>query len=180
MRLPHRPAGEVVRVPEWTQWCLEVFGDPYFVWHDGADFTELRRRWAEDPVRVTEKLKIGLRSTDPMAARAAAALADHGGGMELVPDLEDRLASSGGAFRVQIARALAILTESSDRSVPIAEILRTHPEWNIRMDAALALADCPTGETALVALRQAAERDPEYLVRYHAERTLLLLSAGGC
>jgi HEAT repeat protein len=172
MRFPIRPARHVIDVPEWTQWSREVFGDPYFVWHDGADFPELRKRWTHDPGDVTAKIRMGLRSTDPMAARSAAALAAVGGGIELVSDLEARLSSSDGNLRVQIARALAMLTGSSDWTKPIAEILRKHSVWSIRMDAALALADCPATAPGLVALRKAVKRDPEYLVRYHAERTL--------
>ncbi len=177
MRFPLRPSGQSITVPEWTEWSLEVFGDPFLVWHDGPDFTELRKRWTNDPESVTAKIRMGLRSTDDMAARSAAALAAVGGGKELVPDLEARLASSEGHERVQIARALAMLTGSSDWANPIAEILRKHSEWSIRMDAAIALGACPATELSLAALRRAAKRDPVYLVRYHAERVLRLLSA---
>jgi hypothetical protein len=113
-----------------------------------------------------------------MAARSPADLAAVSGGLELVSDLEARLSNSDGALRVQIAaRALAMLTGSSEWTKPIAEILRKHLVWSIRMDAALALAYCPATALGLDALRKAVKRDPEHLVRYHAERTLRALTS---
>lgn len=172
MRLWVRKPMKIVHEPGWTAWSLEVFGEPFMVWHDGPDFSELRRRWADDPLVVTRMVRLGLRTTDPMAARAAADLASIGAAGDLEPDLRDRLTSSTGNLQTQIARALAISTGSSVWSKPILRNLHRLPSSFDRMDAAIALAYCPASPAVVTALRRAATKDREYLVRYHAERSL--------
>jgi hypothetical protein len=44
------------------------------------------------------------------------------------------------------------------------------------MDAAIALAHCPALPAVVTALRTAATKDREYLVRFHAERRLRALA----
>jgi hypothetical protein len=54
----------------WSDFRRQTFGDPYLVWHDGADFTVLRQRWDTDPQHVESMLRTGLTEADPLAAQA--------------------------------------------------------------------------------------------------------------
>jgi hypothetical protein len=57
-------------VSEWADHRLEVFGEPYLVWHDGADFDEIAGRYAADPALVLRMLRAGIREGDAVAAAA--------------------------------------------------------------------------------------------------------------
>jgi hypothetical protein len=54
-------------VPSWAAYRQEVFGEPYMVWHDGPDFTEIARRFRDDPAAVPAMLRIGISEKDDVA-----------------------------------------------------------------------------------------------------------------
>src|SRR6185369_16849084 len=85
---------------EWVPWRQVVFGDPYLVWHDGPDFTELIARSRDDPAAVWATLRLGLAARDPLAAQAVAALAREGlASAEAEGALRQALPAAEDAFR---------------------------------------------------------------------------------
>lgn len=157
----------------WTRWRDDVFGDPYLVWHDGADLTrllELGRTAAEDTARM---LAAGLDADDPLAAQSIGALHDEG----LTPpgaeaSLRGAVSRAAGTFLVRVAQALHALTGDESWATPVASVLASDAFWGVRIDAAIALTGfAPTPE--LVETLAQGVRDDEYLVRYHCANTLL-------
>lgn len=158
---------------EWSRWRRDVFGDPYLVWHDGADFAALRAIAGSEPARVGEMLRIGVDIGDPLAARSIADLAAVG----LAPDgsrelLEAAAILATGTFLVRVAEAMHALTGDGSWAQSIATVLAGADFWGERVDAAIALARFAATPHLADALGRAV-RDPEYLVRYHAANGLL-------
>lgn len=157
---------------DWTRWRNDVFGDPYLVWHEGPEFTELRRRAATAPEEVTRMLAAGVAAEDPVAASSIAVLADDG----QAPDGAEALLLAAvpgatGTFLVRVAQALHALTGDESWSGPVVSVLMSGEFWGVRIDAALALAGfAPTAE--LIDVLGRGVRDDEYLVRYHCANTL--------
>lgn len=157
----------------WIRWRDDVFGDPYLVWHDGADFTRLLDLGRTEPGEVARMLAAGLDADDPLAAQSLGALHDEG----LAPAGAEALLRAAAAratetFLVQVAQALHALTGDESWATPIAAVLVSDAFWGVRIDAAIAL----TGFTATPDLIEALAdgvRDEEYLVRYHSANTLL-------
>ena len=156
----------------WTQWRNDVFGDPYLVWHDGPEFTELIRLAGAAPEEVARMLAAGIDARDPVAASSLAVLA--GGGLApagaealllaAVPDATD-------TFLVRVAQALHALTGDESWAAPVASVLTSDAFWGVRIDAAIALAGfIPTAE--LIEALGRGVLDAEYLVRYHCANTL--------
>lgn len=157
----------------WVRYRLEAFGDPYLVWHDGADFVEFQKHASEDPETAERMLIEGLHQDDSLAAKAIA-------NSDLPPEVQERLVPvlktalirSVGGFRVAVAEALVNLTSDEDWSGAIVEVLQRGAFWNDRMDAAIALARF-TPTIDLIAGLVAGVQDPDYLVRYHSSNALL-------
>jgi hypothetical protein len=156
----------------WDGFRRAVFGDPYLVWHDGADFTALLELARTDPGRVAEMVALGIDQCDYVAAQSVAALAE----VYLTPAdarslLADVLSRAAGRFRAEVAVALLVVTGEQAWGSEILPVLRAESEWD-RLDAARLLARFrPTSE--IVAALGMAVLDEEYLVRYHATSTLL-------
>lgn len=157
----------------WDEFRLEVFGEPYMVWHDGPDFAVLVERWQADPVEIERMLHQGLAEGDALAAQAIGDLPlPAEGSPALVALLEEALPTAGGGSRVRIAEALHRMTGSEAWASEIVAVLGSGEHWGVRIDAAIALAAfAPT--PALIEALAAAVRDPEYLVRFHSSDTLL-------
>lgn len=157
---------------DWIQWRDDVFGDPYLVWHEGPEFTGLRRRAGTAPDEVTRMLTAGVGAGDPLAASSFAVLAEDGH----APDGAEALLLAAvpgatGTFLVRLAQALHALTGDESWSAPVVSVLASDEFWGVRIDAALALAGfAPTAE--LIAALGRGVRDEEYLVRYHCANTL--------
>lgn len=163
----------------WADFRQAVFGDPYMVWHDGADFSALTRLARSEPERVAEMLRAGIGEQDPVAAQSVATLAAEGvapQGFQAV--LTGALPAAVGSFRVDVACALAALTGDQAWAREILPVLLGGSFWGERLDAAMALARfTPTPE--LVDALARAVTDEEYLVRYHASATLLRYAGQG-
>jgi len=158
---------------EWKAWRKAVFGDPYMVWHDGADLRCLRAPVERDLPKVDRQLVAGLRAHDPLAAQSIEFLAREGRLPEraaaLLPDMA---AVAAGEFLIRVAETLYVLTGNDSWADPIAAELASASFWGVRQQAASALVlFAPTGR--LVRALGQAVRDKEYLVRYHAANTLL-------
>ncbi len=156
----------------WNRWRDDVFGDPYLVWHDGPEFTELVRRAGTAPEEVARMLAVGIDAGDPLAAVSIAALADEGrapAGAEAL--LLAAVPGATGTFLVRVAQALHALTGDESWAAPVASVLASDAFWGVRIDAAMALAEfAPTAELIEVLGRGVC--DGEYLVRYHCAVTL--------
>ncbi len=159
---------------EWADFRLEVFGEPYMVWHDGPDFDEIARRYAADPAGVLALLELGIGENDSVAAQACRELEP---APEQVPAivalLEEALPASYGATRTELAASLHALGGSADdMGAEIARVLRSPDHWGVRLDAARRLAAfAPTPD--LVAAAADGVRADDYLVRFHSANTLL-------
>lgn len=162
----------------WHQWRDGVFGDPYLVWHEGPDFTELLALARAEPGEVAGMLAAGLDAADPVAAVSYAALADEG----LAPEGAEALlraaaAGATGTFLVRVAQALHRVTGDESWAAPVASVLASDLFWGARIDAAMALTRfAPTGPS-IEALGDGV-RCAEYLVRYHCANTLLRYAGG--
>ncbi|WP_028651686.1 hypothetical protein [Nocardioides halotolerans] len=159
---------------DWAAYRQEVFGEPYLVWHDGPDFDEIARRFADDPEAVLALLEQGIAENDPVAAQACREL---GAAAEQVPTivalLEQARPATYGAARTEVAASLHALGASAEEmGAEVAAVLRSPDHWGVRLDAARRLADfAPT--PALVAAAADGVRAEAYLVRYHSANTLL-------
>ena len=167
------PGGGPSDTQPWSGWRQTVFGDPYLVWHDGPDFTNLLAAAKSDPGTVMRMLAAGFAECDPLAAESISTLAR----AALVPEdsqalLLGALPDATGTFLVRVAQALYTVTGDPSWSAPIAAVLGEDRFWGERIDAAMALAGFAPSRDLVGALSQAV-CDPEYLVRYHAANTLL-------
>ena len=157
---------------DWIQWRNDVFGDPYLVWHEGPEFTELLRRAGAAPDEVARMLAAGIAAEDPVAASSFAVLADDG----RAPDGAEALLlatvpAATGTFLVRVAQALHAMTGDESWAAPIVSVLMSDEFWGVRIDAALALAGfTPTAELIEVLGRGVC--DDEFLVRCHCANTL--------
>ena len=159
--------------PSWSEFRLEAFGEPYMVWHDGPDYSELERRWHADPPAVEGLLMDGLAERDPLAAQAVARLPLPTTARALVVEaLTSSLGASPVGFHLRAAEALFRLTGDQGWGDEIVLVLLGAGFWGDRLDAAIALAAFAPSEALITALAHGAE-DPDYLVRYHSANTLL-------
>jgi hypothetical protein len=160
----------------WAEFSRETFGDPYLVWHDGADFGSLLSRWQDQRVLVGEMLQLGLSEADPVAAEAIGALAGHGADVsELAARLRESLPLAQDTFGVRVAQALFVLTHDQDLARPICAVLTGDSHWGEKIDAAIALNAFAPVMNVVQALVQGVQ-DDEYLVRRHSAQTLLTLA----
>lgn len=161
----------------WADFSRQTFGDPYLVWHDGADFSSLRSQWQAQPQVVGEMLRLGLAGGDPVAAEAIGYLAGLGADVsELGGQLRDALPHAKGTFRVRVAQASFALTGDQDLAEPICQVLTGTGHWSEKIHAAIALnAFAP--KTRVVQALAHGVQDEQYLVRRHSAQTLLTLAS---
>ena len=160
----------------WAEFSRQAFGDPYLVWHDGADFGSLLSRWQDEPALVGEMLQVGLSEADPVAAEAIGSLAGRGADVsELAARLREWLPLAQGTFRVRVAQALFVLARDQDLAQPICAVLTGDGFWGEKIDAAIALNAFAPEMNVVQALVQGVQ-DGEYLVRRHSAQTLLTLA----
>jgi hypothetical protein len=164
--------------PSWADFRLEVFGEPYMVWHDGPYFPPIVDKYAEDPGLVVRELVAGIAEGDSLAAQACRELGEltEVQRSELVALLEKALPSSYGGTRSEIATSLHALGASSisteDLAQEVCDVLLGVDHWGVRLDAAMRLTQF-TATPRLVEAAAAGVRDAEYLVRFHSANTML-------
>jgi hypothetical protein len=167
------PDGGAAR-PTWTEYRLESFGEPYEVWHDGANFSELQRRWDADPILGERMLCDGIAEQDPLAAQSTAMVSIPRRAQErFIAVLANAVDTGGASFRVRVAEALFRLTGDQRWSSAIVRVLREAGFfWGDRLEASIALAGF-TPTQALIDALAVGVIDPDYLVRYHSANTLM-------
>lgn len=161
---------------DWQQFRLQTFGDPYLVWHDGADYDALLDRWRTEPELVRNLLLHGLTEGDPLAAQGLEYLQRRGlTHTEITLELERALTTAAGTFRVRVAEALHALTHQQRFADPICDVLLGSGHWAERADAAIALNGFRPTRNVIHALATGVG-DREYLVRRHSAQSLLTLA----
>lgn len=160
---------------EWDAWRRDVFGEPYLVWHDGADFETVLTIWTDDPDQVHRMLALGLAVQDPLAAQTAGVLARRGHALgDVETQLRARLSHASGTFCVRVAEALFVITGDTALAEPVCAVLANGSFWGDRRDAAIALNAFPSSPSVDAALARGVV-DEEYLVRRHSAQTMLIL-----
>lgn len=157
--------------PTWARFREEMFGEPYMVWHDGADFTAISERWTTDPDLVERMILRGLEENDSVAADAI-------GHLELDDEAKARFAerlkakAGSGTLAVRVAESLVALTGDQQYAEAAADVLTDVVHWGDKIDAAMALARFAPTERLIAAL-EAGLQDEDNLVRHHSAESLL-------
>lgn len=161
---------------QWSDFSRETLGDPYLVWHDGADYALLLRRWRAEPDLTERMLRAGLAQADAIAAGGVAYLAHRGadvagfGGL-----LREVLPGAKGTFRIRVAQALLKLTGDQDYAGAVCDVLTGDDFWGVKIDAAMALSGFARSPVVIDALASGV-KDEQYLVRRHSAQSLLTLA----
>jgi HEAT repeat protein len=157
--------------PTWDRFYESYFGDPYMAWHDGLDEESLLALEGEERERAEQMLTDALGSGDYRAPAGLAALRSD----RSLDALKQKLPQASGPDEVQTALAIwRIDPKYLPAANALVRVLRTNPDWGTRLEAARALREVPT-PSAIDALWEAVERDPEDLVRHHAAAALLYM-----
>ncbi|KOV87243.1 hypothetical protein [Nocardia sp. NRRL S-836] len=160
----------------WQEFRREVFGDPYLVWHDGADVGVLVAEHERGPERAERMLRAGVGEHDHVAVESLGALARSGRApSDAAALLRSALPSADGVFRVRTAQVLCELTGDDEYTSEVAAVLEGVGHWGDRIDAALALPRLPMTPRSLAALHRGV-LDEESLVRQHSANGLLGLA----
>ncbi|NGY62510.1 type II toxin-antitoxin system VapC family toxin [Lentzea sp. NEAU-D13] len=163
----------------WSEFRREVFGEPYLVWHDGADVGALVAEHEHRPERAERMLRAGVADHDHVAVESLGALARLGRApSDAAALLRSALPSARGVFRVRTAQVLCQLTGTDEYVSEVAAVLEGCEHWGERIDAAIALPELPITPRSVAALHRGM-LDPEYLVRYHSGNGLLGLAGQG-
>lgn len=160
---------------EWADVRLELFGEPYMVWHDGPDFTLLREAWVREPEALLQQLFAGMAEGDALAAQALSELEPMPTGAQregVIAELKKHVDDSPAYARVQLGLTLYKLTGDVSWARPIIEVLDGGEHWSSRIDAAIALRQVPPAPELREVLLRNVQAD-DYLVRYHSATTLL-------
>jgi hypothetical protein len=155
----------------WDRFYESYFGDAYMAWHDGLDEGALLSLEGEERERAEQMLTEALGSGDYRAPAGLAALRSE----KALDALKQKLPNAYGSDEVQTALAIwRIDPKYLPAANTLVRLLRTDRDWGTRMEAARALREAPI-PSAIDALWQAVEIDPENLVRHHAAATLLYI-----
>ena len=163
----------------WADYRQTAFGDPYLVWHDGPDFSQIRQHWTTEPERVERMLLKGLDENDELAPQAIGELCDLVG--DAAPRFEAALRAaiegSYGGRRVRIAESLRAFTGSTEWDRYVGDALDQPNMWSEHITAAMALRRA-TPSVGLIEVLERGVQNEEYLVRYHAANTLSSWAGG--
>ncbi|MFD9701363.1 hypothetical protein [Lentzea sp. NPDC059081] len=164
----------------WHEFRLEVFGEPYLVWHEGANVDALVAEHERGPERAERMVRLGVAERDHVAVESMGALARAGRAPSDAADvLRSVLPSAIGTFRVRTAQVLCEMTGDDGYVSEVAAVLESGGgHWGERIDAALALPRLPRTPRSVAALHRGV-LDQEYLVRYHCANGLLGLTRPG-
>lgn len=156
----------------WREFRREVFGDPYLVWHDGADVGALIAEHERKPERAERMLRAGVGDHDHVAVESLGALARLGRApSDAAALLRSALPEARGVFRVRTAQVLRELTGADEYVSEVAAVLEGFRHWGDRIDAAMALRTLPITPRSLAALHRGV-LDQESLVRHHSANGL--------
>jgi hypothetical protein len=152
----------------WRAWKEATFGTDYMIWHDGLYTGGIARREGEARAETLRMLLLGLQLGDPVAAEALGAMRAG----EALEGLRALLPTTHGRAKVKVALAIHEIEPNPDLAEDIIEVLRSHPLWGDRIDAAIALRRFPAAKVD-EALLSSVAHDPDYLVRNHAAESYL-------
>lgn len=160
----------------WDEFRREVFGDPYLVWHDGADIDALIAEHERRPGRAERMVRAGVGEFDHVAVESLGGLARLGRApSDAAALLRSVLPSARGVFRVRTAQVLGEMTGSGEYVSEVAAVLEGFEHWGERIHAAIALRRLPITPRSLAALHRGM-LDEESLVRHHSANGLLGLA----
>jgi hypothetical protein len=160
----------------WHEFRREVFGDPYLVWHEGADIDALTAEHECRPERAERMVRAGVEERDHVAVESLGGLARLGRApSDAVALLRSVLPSAEGVFRVRTAQVLCEMTGAGEYVSEVAAVLEGFGHWGDRIDAAMALRRLPITPRSLAALHRGM-LDEESLVRHHSANGLLGLA----
>lgn len=153
----------------WKAWKLKTFDTDYMIWHDGlyvGAVTDLTGKEREDALVM---LRLGVSLGDSHASEALAAMKD----VDSLGPMKAELAKASGAEKVRIALAIHALSPDAGLAAELIIVLQGPDHWSTRIDAAIGLREF-SGSDDEAALLETVEKDPDYLVRYHAAESLLV------
>lgn len=156
-------------VDRWRAWKEQTFGNDYMIWHDGLYTAQVTSLSGDAREEALSMLRLGLSLGDSHAAEALAAMGD----ASTVAAMRAELGNAEGAEKVRLALALHELEPDPALAASLVEVLRGPLHWAHRIDAAMGLRRF-SGADDEAALLVAVEKDPDYLVRYHACDSLLI------
>lgn len=153
-----------------------MFGDPYLVWHDGADVGALTAEHEHRPERAERMVRAGVAEHDHVAVESLGALARLGRAPSDAAELlRAALPSAHGVFRVRTAQVLCEVTGVDEYVSEVAAVLEGFGHWGDRIDAAMALPSLPITPRSVAAAHRGM-LDEESLVRHHSANVLLGLA----
>ena len=156
-----------------------MFGEPYLVWREGADFDALIAEHEQRPERAERMLRAGVADHDHVAVESLGALARLGRApSDAAALLRSALPSARGVLRVRTAQVLYELTGTDEYVSEVAAVLEGFEPWSERIQAAIALPALPIIPRSVAALHRGM-LDEDYLVRYHSANGLLRLTGQG-
>ncbi|MFJ8962401.1 hypothetical protein ACIRG5_23720 [Lentzea sp. NPDC102401] len=160
----------------WHEFRREVFGDPYLVWHEGADVDALIAEHERGPERTERMVRAGVAVHDHVAVESLGALARLGRApSDAAALLRSVLPSAHGVFRVRTAQVLCEVTGVDEYVSEVAAVLEGFGHWGDRIDAAMALPSLPITPRSVAAAHRGM-LDEESLVRHHSANALLGLA----
>lgn len=155
-------------VATYRAWKEHVFGSDYMIWHDGLYTGAVTGLVGAAREEALAMLRFGLSEGDAHASQALAAMGD----MDSLESIRDQIATKYGSEKVRAALAAHRMAADERLAAHLVDVMQRAPNWSDRIDAAIGL--CHFAERGSEsALLEAIERDPDYLVRYHACETLL-------
>ncbi len=155
----------------WEDFRERVLGNAYMIWHDGGidEYAAAKALEKEDPAHVKDMLERGLLLEDYVAVEGIKLMK----GDEWVSLVEKTLETSRFRLRIELAQYLQARFPERDYSRYVVDVLQRSPAA-FRVDAAVALRNFSVPEV-LDYLLESVRHDPEFLVRFNAGASYLIL-----
>ncbi|MBN2229254.1 MAG: HEAT repeat domain-containing protein [Candidatus Thorarchaeota archaeon] len=144
------------------------FGNPYMMWHDGINPKSVCYLKGEERDRAEIMLIESMEDGSHYAAMGLRELKSQ----KAIPIMKELLKKVGSDLKIQIALALNTIEDTTEYVPDIIDVLQYNGSPYVRLKAAMVLRNYPTIEV-IESLFTAIEKDPDYLVRYHASESLL-------
>jgi hypothetical protein len=156
--------------PYWQTFIESYFGGSYIVWHDGPDEHALLSLVGEERNEAERMLIDALGSADPRPVEGLLALRS----IKALPRLKEVLPHAYHTTLAAVALALWKLDRYPPAVDALIDLLRTNPNPDNRRDIAVAMSEIRV-QPIVVALFDAAQNDPEPIVRSQAVASLLCI-----
>lgn len=143
------------------------FGDPYMMWHDGIDPTSAKALRGEERDKAEEMLIESMKEGSYWAPMGLREMKSE----RAIPFMKNLIKQSQSRLLIEIAHALNVLENTTEYIPYILDVLKNHPFWSSRMDAALLLRKYSTPEVVDALFDSILDED--YLVRNHSCESIL-------